>query len=274
MNARDILNLLARKHSSDIFIDECKDGPTQYGSHYRLDGWAMKRSWANPQVVGYEIKVSRSDFLQDDKWPNYLGLCNQLYFVCPTGLIEKPEIPDGVGLMWVAKTGTRLYTKLKAPYREVDIPESLWRYILMCRCVITRENAIESPRNYWEQWLIDKKLDWSFGHHVSKSIRERVKKEVEDVRDENKRLTDRMSGYDSVIRFLESIDIDPSDRWGVSEYTVRKKLEEARAVLPDGIVHDLNKLSERAAATAQKLETIAESAPDRRDSDPTGQKHG
>lgn len=261
MNARDIVNLLAKKHSSDVFVDECKDGPTQYGSHARLDGWAMKRSWAKPLTVGYEIKVSRNDFLQDDKWPNYLGLCNQLYFVCPAGLIEKLEVPDGVGLMWVAKTGTRLYTKLKAAHREVEIPESLWRYILMCRCVITRENAIESPRNFWEQWLIEKKLDWSFGHHVSKAIAKRVRDEIEDTKSENERLKGRMSRYDDVIRFLESIGVDPSERWGVSEYTVEKKLKEAQAILPDGIVSDLNKLSEQAASTAQKLEEISTSDP-------------
>lgn len=256
MNARDIVNLLAKKHSADIFIDECKDGPTQYGSHFRLDGWAMKRSWAKPLVVGYEIKVSRGDFLQDDKWPNYLGLCNQLYFVCPTGLIQPPEVPEGVGLMWVAKTGTRLYTKRKAPYREVEIPESLWRYILMCRCVITRENAIESPRNYWEQWLADKKLDWSFGRHVSKAISKRVRDEIEDTKSENERLKGRMSRYDDVIRFLESIGVDPTSRYAVITVDVEKRLKAANEVLPDGLIHDLKTLSERAASAALKLEEV------------------
>lgn len=256
INSRDIVNLLAKKHSNDVFIDECKDGPTQSGSHFRLDGWAMKRSWANPLVVGYEIKVSRSDFLHDDKWPNYLGLCNQLYFVCPTGLIEPPEVPEGVGLMWTSKNGARLYTKCKAPHREVDIPDSLWRYILMCRCVITRENSLASERGYWERWLVQKKLDWEFGRRVSSAIAKRVRDEVESVQFKNKRLEDLISKYEDVVRFLESIDVDPTSPYGVSKFEVERKLKAAQAVIPAGLVHDLNKLSERALVAATKLEEL------------------
>ena len=67
MNARDIVDLLSTKHSKDLFIPECKDGPTWGASHLRLDAWALTRSWASPCSYGYEIKVSRSDWMQDDK---------------------------------------------------------------------------------------------------------------------------------------------------------------------------------------------------------------
>jgi hypothetical protein len=65
MNSYEIITLLKQKHYDDIFIPECKDGPTQLGSHLRMDAWVMKKSWANSCFIGYEEKVSRSDFLQD-----------------------------------------------------------------------------------------------------------------------------------------------------------------------------------------------------------------
>ena len=72
MRASDLLALLAKKHSADVFVPECKTGGTWAGTHLRLDAWAMRRSWTHPTVWGYEIKVSRSDFLSDDKWVGYL----------------------------------------------------------------------------------------------------------------------------------------------------------------------------------------------------------
>src|SRR5690606_37137616 len=146
--------------------DECKDGPTHGAEHRRLDGWAMAKSWAHPTVTGYEVKVSRSDFLQDTKWPDYLPMCNELYFVCPTGLIQPPEVPAEVGLLWASKTGTKLYTKKKAQYRDVKIPEEVFRYVLMCRAKITDEHpSFGSTREYWERWLEDQQTDWQFGRH-------------------------------------------------------------------------------------------------------------
>jgi len=40
----------------------------------------MPRPLLNPACTGYDIKISRSDFLGDEKWTGYLPLCNLLYF--------------------------------------------------------------------------------------------------------------------------------------------------------------------------------------------------
>ncbi|GAG15780.1 unnamed protein product, partial [marine sediment metagenome] len=79
VSAREIVRLLNNRHSEDIFVDECKNGPTWFGSHLRLDAWVMKRKWSPITTIGYEVKVSRSDFLNDDKWQGYLQYCNQFY---------------------------------------------------------------------------------------------------------------------------------------------------------------------------------------------------
>src|SRR5690242_5105664 len=108
-----IRKLLAAKHAEDVLVPECKDGPTQGGSHRRMDAWVMSKSWANPCVTGYEIKVSRSDFLGDEKWRTYLPLCNEFYFVAPSGIIEPDELPPEAGLLCVSSTGTVLFRKKK-----------------------------------------------------------------------------------------------------------------------------------------------------------------
>jgi hypothetical protein len=145
MTSDDIKELLAIKHFKEIFVTECKNGPSMYGSHCRMDAWAMHKSWSNPKYIAYEIKVSRSDFLNDNKWQHYLLCCNELYFVCPKGLILPDELPKEVGLLYVTGNGLRLITKKKAAYRTIDVPEDVLKYILMWRAKIEKEHK-EKPR--------------------------------------------------------------------------------------------------------------------------------
>ena len=51
----------------------------------------------------FEMKVSRSDFIADKKWQNYLKYCHTFSFVCPYGLITKDDIPNGIGVLWIYK---------------------------------------------------------------------------------------------------------------------------------------------------------------------------
>lgn len=205
ITARDILALLRTKHSADVFVSECKTGATWgyagdsgNGKMRKLDGWAMKKSWANPFIAGYEIKIHRGDFLQDEKWQNYLDFCNEFYFVCPTNLIQKDELPAEVGLMYVSKTGTMLYTKKKAQRRlNVKIPNSIFRYILMNRVQVI-DNVVdnrdytkllkEEKLRFWKKWVKDRKLDVTFGAYVSKAIQETIRQEITRVRMENDQL--------------------------------------------------------------------------------------
>ncbi len=254
--ARDLLSLLERKHSGDVFVTECKDGPTYGGGHVRLDGWAMKRSWTKPLVAGYEIKVSRNDFLQDNKWPAYLDMCNQLYFVCPTGLIEPTELPDQVGLLWASKNAARLYTKKKAQHRDIEIPESVWRYVLMCRSVITREHQTGGKREFWQNWLKQKKIDRHLGYSVGSALRKRIDVEILSAREENERLRNRMSRYDDIRRFLQSIDIDPDREYSLHTFDVERQMEKARQILPDGFISDLQQMVKVAERAIPKLEQL------------------
>lgn len=192
ISSSKIVESLAAKHSEDVFVPECKDGPTQTGAgHLRLDAWAMKKSWSNPCVYGYEVKVSRSDFIRDDKWHNYLNYCNSFYFVCPKGLIKPEELPEEAGLIYCLETG-KLFTKKKAPFRQVAIPENLFRYLLMCRVRIQREQmygeAKISRLEYWKDWLETKKEGRQIGYKVRDAIRQHVfetERQNRDLKTEN-----------------------------------------------------------------------------------------
>ena len=193
MKASDIQRLLDDRHAEDVYVSECKDGGTWNRDHCRLDGWAMEKSWSRPRMIGYEIKVSRGDFMQDTKWPAYLPLCNELYFVCPAKLIQPSEVPDKVGLIWA---GARLLTKKKAAYREVTAPAELFKYVLMCRARIGPEVESGDSRAHklrvWQSWLAEKREARRLGYEVKREIREMIdatKRENAELKRENERLT-------------------------------------------------------------------------------------
>ena len=107
----------------DAFYAEVKTGRTQPG-HLRLDAIAIKRSWTRPCITGYEIKISRSDFLRDKKWRNYQKYCHEFYFVCPVsrpGIITLNELPGDVGLIYYSPEHDTLFTKRRAMYRELNM---------------------------------------------------------------------------------------------------------------------------------------------------------
>lgn len=258
--ANQILELLAVKHSKDVFIAECKDGPTHYSSHMRLDAWAMNRSWAHPVATAYEIKVSRSDFVNDNKWPGYLPLCNQFYFVAPPDLINVSELPPEAGLLTIA--GARLLTKKKAPHRSIQIPEELYRYILMCRVVVGRsEYQVEKTKEErvieWRQF-VNKKVELrDLGYQVSKAIREKA----DSIRIENERLKKRMEEYDDIRSFLKQLGIGPEDH--VSRWSVEDRIKEQEDLFPRQTVwamKDLKRALDNALRQIEPKEVNEEAA--------------
>lgn len=97
ITADDIVAYLQKKQfnqSATLGVTEfCING----GSSKRIDLFYFNR-W-DRETRGYEIKVSRADFLADKKWQSYLPYCSWFYFIAPEGIIKPEELPDGVGLM-------------------------------------------------------------------------------------------------------------------------------------------------------------------------------
>ncbi len=204
-------------------MSECKSGPT-YPGYLRLDGWAMKKSWASPMVSGYEIKVSRGDFLADTKYLEYAEYCNALYLVAPKGIIEPEELPEGVGYYQVASTGTRLYCKRKAVPRTDPIPEEIYRYILMARARIVspyEQFNKESKSAFFSSWLEARKVDRELGARVSKTLSARIDQEIDLVRRENARLKHENEKFEELRMICKDLGVDPGHVW-VDEF--RRKL--------------------------------------------------
>lgn len=134
VTSTDIKKALAGFHEKDFFITECKTCSTYFPDPQGLlkfDGLAIRKSYTKPCITGYEIKVSRGDFLQDNKWHLYLQYCNEFYFVVPAGLITKEEIPENVGLIYYYPDTTVLRIKRKALYREIEEPIGVYKYIIL-----------------------------------------------------------------------------------------------------------------------------------------------
>lgn len=192
MKADEIVRMLAAKHHDAVFVDECKIGSTWHGADSRLDAWALLKTWTPVTAIGYEVKVSRADFLRDVKWTRYLPVCHEFYFVAPKGVIELQELPEHVGLLQVA--GSRLTTKRKAPRRELQGADlvSIMAYALMSRSRIVanwHEANAGGEVEWWRGWLAERADAQNVGHAASKRLREIVqeqkhaRKKAEDERD-------------------------------------------------------------------------------------------
>jgi hypothetical protein len=63
MLAGDLIRLLKARHPEDLVVVEA---PMAQGSRY-IDFWAMRKSWARSRIDAYEVKISRADWLRDQK---------------------------------------------------------------------------------------------------------------------------------------------------------------------------------------------------------------
>lgn len=252
ITARDIVALLAIKHASDVFVPECKNGPTHSASHLRMDAWAMARSWKHPKIVAYEVKVSRSDFLQDDKWRGYLPYCNELYFVCPQKLIAPEELPGDIGLMVPSANCTRLYTKRKAVYRDIMINEDVLRYVLICRAKVTEDTSHDKCDQSvrWAEWLAHRKYTKDLGHRVGRALREVISEQITKAGDENRRLKEENNDLCSVRDTLQQLGFDGHIP---GSWSVESRVENLRKTVPPKLKGDLNNAKRNIEAMQEAL---------------------
>lgn len=183
ITAREIKEALAKYHPKDYFITECKTCSTYFPDPQGLlifDGLAIRKSYTGPCITGYEIKVSRSDFLQDAKWHLYLQYCNEFYFVVPNGLISKDELPENVGLIYYYPESGNLKKRKKAMYRQIEEPVGVYKYIIYSRLEQDRMPFYESRAEYAKAYIQDKKdkrmLGHTFGTEMAKEISDMSRK--------------------------------------------------------------------------------------------------
>ncbi len=242
MDSTDIYKLLQIRHEKDLIVPECKTGATWNNGHLLiLDAWIMKRSWAHPMAIGYEIKVNRQDFLRDEKWRGYLPFCNMFYFVCPHGLILPTELPAEIGLLYASKTGTKLFEKKKSVHRQINIPDSLYRYLLMNRIKIVDDQNSLTKKEFWDRWLKEKEENRHFGHLVSGKIKKELEQRVTKVREENEKLSKEIKNLQQVRDIIKNMGFKEEEiiQWGFKR-NVRQKLEELKSGISQEIDLFLN----------------------------------
>lgn len=84
---------------------------------------------AGLEMIGFEIKVSRADFLSEMKNPqksnDIMKYCDRWWLVCPKGLVDKNEIPRTWGLLELTDGG-KFHKKKEAPLLEaVDLDRNI-----------------------------------------------------------------------------------------------------------------------------------------------------
>lgn len=248
ITAHQLLDLLSHKHHEDVFVPECKNGPTWYGKHFRLDAWAMNRSWANMKFTGYEIKISRSDYLSDTKKHEYLDYCNEAYLVCPREVLSNDEIPVDWGLMIPSKNVKKLYVVKKAPYRKIEPPSGLLLYILMCRSSIIKHNREYDNASFWQRILESKDNDRILGQAVSRKIKRAIREKIESVESENHRLKNEYERYDEIRKLLTEMGISNiDDYWNIRNFI--------REIIPENMVDSLRATVAQLNKTISKIES-------------------
>jgi hypothetical protein len=162
ITAAQILQKLYLKHTQkadprqlpDAFYTEVKTGRSRPG-YLRFDAVAIKQSWARPCITGYEIKVSRSDFLRDKKWQNYQKYCHEFYFVSPPGIVKVEDLDAAgcgdVGLIYYSAEHDTLFTKRRALYRKINLrsPEvvGMLMYLAMYRAYVNNSTTLKAGEN-------------------------------------------------------------------------------------------------------------------------------
>lgn len=232
VKARDILRALAIRHEADFFITECKTGPTQVSNGkplYRIDGVAIKKSWTNPKIIGYEVKVSRSDFLGDSKFFSYLEYCHQLYIVCPTRMIDRTELPDSIGLMYFDPAKQQLSIRKNSIFRDIEIDADMLWYIIMNKLSNDRWPFEGKKAEYFRAWVEGRRDTKSLGHMVSAKLlaeNAQLQKQLDSMHDVQKTLDDLRE----IDKVMHEQGVSP---WGG---TRAERLREAlRRTMPEGV---------------------------------------
>jgi len=244
-----ILHALERKHraAGELFFTEVKCGPQMAGTR-RIDAVAVKPSWAKPCITAYEVKVSRSDFTGDDKWPEYLDYCHRFYFACPSGLIAPNELPNEVGLYWYDPHTGVLRRKRQASHRLTYRSAEMLYYLVIWRSDSERHPFFSSTREQIEAWLADRQERLVLARRFQSRLIEEaraaadLRRENEVLRKELEEAQNRLQAISGVLR-----------KFGVDSYYTWDIENKLRRLIAEGVSTDVQTLVRRLQETIDQL---------------------
>lgn len=236
-----ITKALQVKHDNlgDIFASQVKLGSA--GSKI-MDAVAIKKTWSPKTVIGYEIKVSRQDFLKDQKHPVYMQNCNIFYFVTLKDIIKEGELPEGAGHMIYSPETGKLRTVKKAPYRNTLVNPDILLHIM-----------------FW-------KADRYFGYRTRAEIlaNYQAKKDLKDIGYEiAAKISDleyQIKKFDNSYykRFYDEINRDWKELFGTSYVDLKNLPTSSRLSLQEleSIKYNANNIVRSASTILNKLEGV------------------
>lgn len=253
MRADEIKKALGDKYRSDqwLFLTEVKTGSTWFaaeGELKRIDAVAIKKSWSNPCIIAFEAKASRSDFMNDTKWPRYLPYCHRFYWACPSGLIKPSEVSDEAGLVWISEGGG-IQTKKKALFRNVEIPASMFYHLLISKTKNGRHPFFSDEREYIQAYCLDKADRERLGALFKGKLVNRVvelQERVRQLENEAKRFEHEKDLLGKVTEIFHEHGVST---WNVVQ-ALRDRLEQKH--LPAHLIADLKQV--KATLNRMKLE--------------------
>lgn len=229
-DAGELLAALKLRHSSDLFIPECKDGPTQTSSHRRLDAWVLVKTWSPVTTIGYEIKVSRSDWIRDQKIDHYMMLVHRFFVVAPKGIVQPEELPEGAGLIEAIGNDPRLVTRRQAVRHDIELPDNLLIYVLMARVKETQEYTPANERELRMGALRDWTEDRNERERLSYAVNGKIQQKFNEQEARLREIERRMLELDGVRKRICEMGFDPEkpiDGWAVKE-----RLDRLTGVVP------------------------------------------
>ena len=156
MTSNEIKKALANKYSPPsyaLFTEVAKGGVASFNGYIDAVAFALYPSLGHT-IDGFEIKVSRSDFLREFEKPDKSGgaivNCNRWWLVAPKGVCDKNELPKDWGLLEFI--GGRFYKRKQAQMREVEFNLSF------IAGLVRRATEGTIPRSiYWDKVEDEKK---------------------------------------------------------------------------------------------------------------------
>lgn len=153
MNASQVKDCLKARHKAPewCWAEEFALAPgymNVLGEGRRIDGLAFNcYPSTGHKIIGYEVKISRGDFLAELKQPEKrkiaVELCDEFYFACPKGLIKPSEIPSDCGLIEckIEDNASRLKVRIKnhalrvyeSPEKQITRLLPKWFVASVCR---------------------------------------------------------------------------------------------------------------------------------------------
>jgi len=161
-------NLAIHLMSDDRMVWE--DIPVGKSGSVRPDVLTIQKSFASPNPISYEIKVSVSDFRSDvtsAKWKNYLDFSYGVIFAVPKGLIKKSDIPNGCGL--IQFNGQSWHTVKKPTLHPAKLNDEILLKLLIGGSERETHKPIIKNRDF-EQWVHHDTLRKKFGKDFSEKI--------------------------------------------------------------------------------------------------------